>query len=377
MISNQPLYLNIKEDILTKINNRLLMPGDKLPTEQQLMQEYKVSRITVSKALNELKESGILVRYPHRGTFVSDSVQTASPERVSEPPAPPVSEVFHQPMTEIALLLPSIPDLFSLSLLNGALSAFSPDRYICHIFRTDSPDKENILLRYCLEKDISGIILFPQNHIYFDDSLLTMHLNRYPMVLVDRYLPYLDTSYVISDHYMAGSLCIRHLYELGHRQFAFVTICSDLETYSVRRRYEGIRDELQALGLPDHAVHLVLNADSEHPKDEEQFLNLVLQEHVTAFITSESNLCSYLFDLFQKNGYHIPGQLSLMTFDQPIHSSLNNNFFTHINQAEYQIGNEAGILLKNRIEQQDTAVYHRVITPALDIHSSTGPAVRL
>lgn len=379
MLSNQPLYLKIKDDILAKINNRQLCPGDKLPTEQQFMQEYQVSRITVSKALNELKESGILIRYPHKGTFVSDSAQASSPETVSKPLARPAVNDGYQSLTEIALLLPSIPDLFSLTLINSVLSVFPPDQYICHIFRTDSPEKENILLRYCLEKEISGIVLFPQNHIYFDDSLLSMCLSRYPMVLIDRYLPYLDTSYVISDHYMAGSLCIRHLYELGHRQFAFVTICSDLETYSVRRRYEGIRDALQALGLPENAVHLVLNADSEHPKDDDQelFLNLILREHVTAIITSESNLCSYLFDLYQKNGYRIPDQLSLMTFDQPIHSTLNHDFFTHINQVEYQIGREAGILLKNRIEQQDTATYHRVITPALSIHSSTGPAPRL
>ena len=52
---DQPLYQKIKEDILRQIKDGQLLPGDKIPTEYQLMEKYGVSRITVSKALSELK----------------------------------------------------------------------------------------------------------------------------------------------------------------------------------------------------------------------------------------------------------------------------------------------------------------------------------
>ena len=76
-ISNKPMYQKIKEDILNQINSKMLFPGDKIPAEYQLMKQYNVSRITVSKALNELKSEGIVERFPNKGTFVA---KTTVPE---------------------------------------------------------------------------------------------------------------------------------------------------------------------------------------------------------------------------------------------------------------------------------------------------------
>ncbi|GAA1392037.1 GntR family transcriptional regulator [Luteococcus peritonei] len=46
-------------------------PGDKLPTEADLCEAYKVSRITVRRALGDLEREGLLVREQGRGTFVA------------------------------------------------------------------------------------------------------------------------------------------------------------------------------------------------------------------------------------------------------------------------------------------------------------------
>ena len=63
-LMNQPMYQRIKEDILHQIKTNLLSPGDRLPTEYQLMDHYQVSRITVSKALSELKSEGVIEPRP-------------------------------------------------------------------------------------------------------------------------------------------------------------------------------------------------------------------------------------------------------------------------------------------------------------------------
>ena len=65
--TNQPLYQQLMEDVRSQIENSLLLPGDKLPTEREFMQKYNVSRITVSKALNELKAEGLITRFPNKG----------------------------------------------------------------------------------------------------------------------------------------------------------------------------------------------------------------------------------------------------------------------------------------------------------------------
>jgi DNA-binding transcriptional regulator YhcF (GntR family) len=67
-----PLYVQVKEAVLTEIRNGQWKTGDKLPTERELSQRLKVSRNTVSQAYQELEAEGVLVSIQGRGTFVCD-----------------------------------------------------------------------------------------------------------------------------------------------------------------------------------------------------------------------------------------------------------------------------------------------------------------
>jgi GntR family transcriptional regulator len=66
-----PLYHQLGEILLTRIKNKTFLPGDALPTEEQLAQETGVSRITVRTALGELEKKGYIERRHGRGTFVA------------------------------------------------------------------------------------------------------------------------------------------------------------------------------------------------------------------------------------------------------------------------------------------------------------------
>ena len=65
-----PLYHQIVSDLKDQINRREMNNGDKLPTEKWLSEHYKVSRVTVRKALEDLIEQGYLEKRPNRGCFV-------------------------------------------------------------------------------------------------------------------------------------------------------------------------------------------------------------------------------------------------------------------------------------------------------------------
>jgi len=65
-----PLYHQVKTLILREIEAGRWRPEDQLPTEDELGDRFKVSKITVRQALRDLAELGYIRREQGRGTFV-------------------------------------------------------------------------------------------------------------------------------------------------------------------------------------------------------------------------------------------------------------------------------------------------------------------
>jgi len=70
-----PLYQQLQRALRQAIESRVLGPDDALPPERDLANEFKVSRITVRKAIDGLVSEGLLVRRQGSGTFVSARVE--------------------------------------------------------------------------------------------------------------------------------------------------------------------------------------------------------------------------------------------------------------------------------------------------------------
>ena len=66
-----PLYYQLKQQILSMIEEGKLTEGDMLPPENELCTMFSVSRPTIRQSFNELASEGYLTRSKGRGTFVS------------------------------------------------------------------------------------------------------------------------------------------------------------------------------------------------------------------------------------------------------------------------------------------------------------------
>ena len=69
--SNIPLYSQLKNLIIEKIENGEYPPESKIPSEQELCDIFGISRPTVRQAISELTNSGYLYKEKGKGTFVS------------------------------------------------------------------------------------------------------------------------------------------------------------------------------------------------------------------------------------------------------------------------------------------------------------------
>ncbi|MBK7704417.1 MAG: GntR family transcriptional regulator [Acidobacteria bacterium] len=69
--SRIPLYYQLENVLREKITSGGFEPGDRMPTEIELIEEYGVSRITVRQALQALADDGLIERKQGRGTVIS------------------------------------------------------------------------------------------------------------------------------------------------------------------------------------------------------------------------------------------------------------------------------------------------------------------
>ncbi|WP_055666980.1 trehalose operon repressor [Desnuesiella massiliensis] len=65
-------YLTIYNEILTKIENGFYPSNTKLPSENELMEQYNVSRDTIRKSLNLLEDSGHIHKIKGKGSLILD-----------------------------------------------------------------------------------------------------------------------------------------------------------------------------------------------------------------------------------------------------------------------------------------------------------------
>lgn len=66
-----PLYRRVKAYVLERIRDGALQPGDRVPSEHELVAALGVSRMTANRALRELTAEGRLTRVAGAGTFVA------------------------------------------------------------------------------------------------------------------------------------------------------------------------------------------------------------------------------------------------------------------------------------------------------------------
>lgn len=66
------LYQQVKDHVLRKIGDGSLAAGARVPSEQELVNEFGVARMTVNRALRELAEQGVIVCVAGVGSFVAE-----------------------------------------------------------------------------------------------------------------------------------------------------------------------------------------------------------------------------------------------------------------------------------------------------------------
>jgi len=390
----QPLYMQIQRYFKDLIAQEKLKGNDKIPSEKELMEQFDVSRITVANALVQLAKEGWIYRIPGRGSFVSENIESllaGQPDAGASEPRPAQAPGGRLPNAALAgreadagsgvrtvgLLLPELVDPFALRLVQGIISVLHQKNYQLHIIVTsNSIEREKEAIRHMLAAGADGLLIFPCDAETYNEEILSLKAAGYPFVLVDRYLPGIETNVVRSDGLVGGRMAVDYLWELGHRDIA---ICSDspLPTITVEDRINGYMEGLKRKGaLINPALILTdFKVDYNRSDEEHPLYRFVKNRMATAYITLNGRLGVHIAGICRKLGLDVPGDVSILTFDDPASGLGEEGGYSHISQSEGQMGERAGRMLLDMLEgDRDAVDYEKVILePRLIVRKSTGP----
>jgi DNA-binding LacI/PurR family transcriptional regulator len=341
----QPLYKKIETYIADQIKSRQWKPLSRIPSENELAEQFGVSRITVKNALGELVERGIVVRQQGKGTFVAEHRQEDWLAIAEEASAASVSR------RTVGFLMPRLDNRFTAHLLSGIEDALSEKGYPLLFSKTnDSQEEEIRKIREMRQCGVQGLIIYPVEGENYNSEILSLTLNKFPLVLLDRLLKGVETNSVSSDNFAGAVEAVRHLYELGHRQIGFVSTKAE-GTSSIEERIAGYEKALQDRQiLIDRSLEMTRltfdDSDGQVDRLVEQFL--LAQPQMTALL-----ICNHSAQVIltaRRLGIRVPEDLSVVVFDDVVDPEFAVVPPTVVAQQERELGREAGKLIARLIE---------------------------
>ena len=231
----KPMYRIIKEYLLELVEKQKDDPDFQLPSENQLAIKFGVSRTCAKRALKNLEQEGLICRIQGKGTFLS---QNRRAEILNQYQSPVRAEAVVQ---HIGLFLPSNQS----QLFNDISAALQKEMWernaILHVFYTfQDQNTENFLLQNTQSSGFSGLIICPTDSDIYSPEIMKLSLNRFPTVILDRSLPGLNLSTVMSDHFHSAYETVRFLISKGHRDIYFACGARALPS-SMESRMEGFK----------------------------------------------------------------------------------------------------------------------------------------
>ncbi|HEY7073266.1 MAG TPA: LacI family DNA-binding transcriptional regulator [Acidimicrobiales bacterium] len=256
---------------------------------------------------------------------------------------------------------------FSAELLKGAGAAIRERGYELIVYSGSGHGKDNSgwERRYISRLGgtlTDGIILVTPTVVDVDDGT--------PVVAVDPHTGPSNLPSVHSDNLAGAITATRHLLELGHRRIGFLAGRPDLE--SARSREQGYRQALADAGIAvDPDLIRVGDYDLEMSQEPARQL-LTLDDRPTAIFAANDLSAMQTMHVARTLGLAIPGDVSVVGFDNIPESALIEPPLTTIDQSIQEMGRRAVELLIAVIDGETGPAQQVTLPTRLVVRQSTG-----
>ncbi len=319
----------------------------------------KTSPATVSRVLN-------------RPQLVAEPLRSRIQDKMSEVgyrPNPFASRLSSQSSWGLALFVFDILNPFFALIVRKISHMAMEQRIPLTVCDTENnEEKEKIYLDYLLDNKIGGIL--------FSEGISAHTIERAVQstktVLIDRHFREGMISEVTSDNYMGGCQATEYLIQMKHRYIGFVGGPDDWA--SAEDRFRGYRDTLKRYGIP-FDDRFVYHGDLRFESGIAAFeYFLTLPDWPTAIFSANDQMAFGILTKAKTMGISIPGDISLVGFDDIPLYSLYDTKLTAVQQNIDALCKRSFELMVAKLHGDDTAEQlDRIVIPTrLKIGNTSG-----
>lgn len=359
----QPKHQAIHDALRTRIATGVYAPGDQLPTEWALVEEFGASRPTVSRAVAELERNGMVERRRGAGTFVRDQGKTTS---------------------LFGLLIPGLGETEIFEPLCGGIAGAAQEHGDSVLWGGGGLSKPAvraargpIAIQTCesfIKHGVTGVFFAPLELDDHQDEINHRIIDLLDgagvkVVLLDRdYLPYPQRSnfdLVGIDNRRVGYVVTRHLIERGCERVAFVARPKSAST--IQARIAGYAEAMLGAGL-DYDADRVIFMD---PGDHEAVRLSLLGQGIDGVVCGNDVTAARLMHTLDEIGAIVPRDLLVAGIDDVRYASLLRVPLTTVSQPCQSIGQTAYLAMKDRTAKPDLPPRDLLLQCSLVVREST------
>lgn len=312
-----------------------------MSTIQQVAHVAKVSVATVSRVINNSANVSLTTR---------KRVEDAIAKLNYQPNA--MGSLLRKDRTNMVLVLVhDFDNPFFSAVVKGIEKKAHEHHYNVLICTTyGSREREQHYIKMLQHHFVDGVILV-------SNSMTLEEINQlnalYPVVQAIEYIQNSNAPYYSVDYYTASFELIESLIRKGRKQIAFVH-AGLTHIVSNHEKYRGYRDALKKHGYSA----ITMNLEDEYIFDlssGKALTSLLLDQNPTidAFmVTSDLPGLGILAEL-RERGKRVPEDVSVVSFDNTVFSTLNQPELTSVDLNTYDVGIQAMDRVLSRIDKRD------------------------
>ncbi len=294
---HSPLYLQVRDRLIERIEEGQVDPSGKLPSEHEICREFQVSRTTARLAVEELIEQGLVVRLPGKGSYVRDRQPTSEGPVLRTIGVITEIDVESHPSRTTGCLMAIQGIRAAIEPLGGRIMLMSAERQ--QKGAVPSPDVE-----------WDGLILISP-----PVSLQRRFKNStVPTVLIGSRHESVTLPSVALHTFQMAFEAVEYLVNLGHSRIA--VLASDLKNVGRRKLLQGYEAAFLKHTLSWSEEWKVEVGEEE--EDVEPLVARLIDDGVTAFMVTGEFRISQVWDVLTRYGLQVPQDVSLFILEQDL-----------------------------------------------------------